>query len=172
MALGLGWIGAALFLSVTQAQAVPRDANCSTTIHSADGDFHVRIKRGLNLAYASPITFTGWRTPAAACTQFNATARFSVKNFRWRGLPSFRENLARMTIATTLSYAWQYNHRYALQRIEPGVELFGAPVTLPFTRWFVNIDLADYWRVRLESTLNLAVLADTPAWLASMGYQF
>lgn len=147
------------------------EPSCKSTARAPDGDFDLRLRRGVSLAYASPITVSGWRNQGA-CRQLNAGARMQWQRFRWRGAKSMRANLERMRLSATVSYAWRYDSRYTLQRFEPGFELLGNPVRLPLARCFVALDLADEFTVRLESTFDLAALEAVPAYLASMDYKF
>jgi hypothetical protein len=146
--------------------------DCARRIKNAEQDFDMKLSRGLVLAYASPITVSGWRRPAAACRRWNADARFRVSKFKWQSLDKIEESIRRMKYETTLSYVWSYDQRYTLQRLEPGLYVFGSFEEAPSLRFFLDLELATYWHLRLENTYQLAALDLPTAWKASMDYTF
>jgi hypothetical protein len=169
----LGWISVSLFLAAAKPAPVPALVlpDCVRAARAPTGDFAVRVRRGVNVSYAAPITFSGWRTQAA-CRQLSAAARMG-----WRRTPGdtqggrFHTGLARLRLAATFTYAFTYDHRHTLQRVQPGIEVFGSLTALPQTRCFLALGLVD-WGLRLESTLDLAALEAQPAWLAAVDYRF
>lgn len=184
-----GWIAGALVAltaipaaAAPQPEPVPRwearrlpdikvGPDCKRVANTAE-DFSLGIKRGVQLAYASPITVSGWRSPESACRRWNAMTRLNLSRFRWQNWELVEQSLTRLEFETQVSYVWQYDKRYTLQRLEPGVAFYGTLEVDPRLRFYIDVRLADYWHVRLEDTVNLAQLAGAPDWRAKMGYAF
>ena len=136
-----------------------------------DNNFELLMRRGVQLKYASPITVSGWHSPQSACRRFNISGRFNVQRFRWHNTKQVRASFARFEFETTFSYGWRYDQRYTLQRIEPGIIVFGTFENLPHATLFCDFDITDIWQLRLENTVDLA-LQDSKDVRASMKYTF
>lgn len=185
-----GWIAGLVFVATAlpayaapRSEPVPRwqarrlpdiklEPDCKRTVSNAAEDFRIGLKRGVQLVYASPITVSGWRSPQSACRRFNAMSRFNFSRFRWQNWELVEQSLTRFEFETQISYVWQYDKRYTLQRLEPGVTAYGTLEALPRLRFYLDIRFADYWHIRLEDTVNLAQLDGAPDWRAKMGYAF
>lgn len=187
----VGWIAGAIValaavpaVGAPQPEPMPRwegrrlpdikvEPDCKRTVSNAAEDFRLGIKRGVQLVYASPITVSGWRSPESACRRWNAMTRINLSRFRWQNWELVEQSLTRFEFETQVSYVWQYDKRYTIQRFEPGAAVFGTLEADPRLRFFLDVRLADYWHVRLEDTVNLAQLAaGEPDWRAKMGYAF
>lgn len=183
-----GWI-AGLVLIAAPAGAAPRvdavpqwegrrlpdiklEPDCKRNVAHADQDFRVGLRRGVQLAYASPITVSGWRSPEAACRRFNVMTRVNLSRFRWQNWELIQQSFNRFEFETQVAYVWQYDARYRLQRLESGVVVFGTLEALPRLRLYLDFRIADYWQVRLEDTVNLAQLDAGTDWRAKMSYAF
>ncbi len=145
--------------------------SCRREFDVADDRFDLKFRRGVKLAYASPVTVTDWRNPDGTCQRFHTSLRLHGSRFQFRGFDRIHETLKRVHYQQYVSYVWQYDERNFLQRFEPGVLLFGSVDALPHLRLMVELDLADYFRLRLEHTINLAAL-EQDAWYANLHYAF